>query len=83
MTLFLIIPTITSTILLTTGHVDVITFGGSYSGALSAWFRTKYPNLAIAAVASSAPVEALLDFYQYQDVVTASLGTSTYVCEYA
>ena len=33
-----------------------ITVGGSYPGALSAWFRYKYPHLAIAAIASSAVI---------------------------
>jgi len=51
----------------------VITFGGSYSGALTAWFRLKYPQITIASVASSAPVNAVLDFYQYLQVVDQSL----------
>jgi hypothetical protein len=58
---------------------QVVTFGGSYAGAMSAFFRTKYPNLAVAAVASSAPVEAKVDFFEYQDVVAASLGTASNV----
>lgn len=36
-----------------------ITIGGSYPGAMSAWFRYKYPHLTIGAIASSAVVQAI------------------------
>jgi len=52
----------------------VITFGCSYSGALAAWFRMKYPTVTIASVASSAPVQAVLDFWKYNDVVNNSFA---------
>jgi len=54
----------------------VVTFGGSYSGSLSAWMRQKYPNLVDIAYASSAPVFAKLDFPEYFQVVTESVGTT-------
>uniref|UniRef100_UPI00358EA12B thymus-specific serine protease-like n=1 Tax=Myxine glutinosa TaxID=7769 RepID=UPI00358EA12B len=51
-----------------------ISFGGSYPGSLSAWFRLKFPHLVFAAVASSAPVRAQLDFQDYNKVVANSLS---------
>lgn len=39
-----------------------VAFGGSYPGSLAAWFRLKYPHMVHAAVASSAPVRATVNF---------------------
>ncbi|KAJ2385606.1 hypothetical protein H4S02_004246 [Coemansia sp. RSA 2611] len=47
--------------------------GGSYSANLAAWMRLKYPELIHAAYASSAPVRAEVDFYQYDQVVGQAL----------
>ncbi|XP_047589885.1 thymus-specific serine protease [Lutra lutra] len=50
-----------------------ICFGGSYAGSLAAWARLKFPHLIFASVASSAPVRAVLDFSEYNEVVSRSL----------
>uniref|UniRef100_A0A0R3RVF7 Serine protease K12H4.7 n=1 Tax=Elaeophora elaphi TaxID=1147741 RepID=A0A0R3RVF7_9BILA len=43
-----------------------ITFGGSYSGNLAAWAREKHPQNIRAAVASSAPLQAKLNFKEFE-----------------
>ena len=57
-----------------------VTFGGSYSGALSAWFRELYPNITVGAVGSSGPVLAKVDFFEYLQVVENSLRTYSNDC---
>ncbi|XP_072704820.1 thymus-specific serine protease [Ciconia boyciana] len=54
-----------------------VCFGGSYAGALAAWARLKFPHLVSAAVASSAPVRAQVDFAGYNRVVSAALSSPT------
>jgi len=57
-----------------------IPYGGSYAGSLSAWFREIYPDITFAAIGSSGPVEAEVDFYGYLQVVQASLRTYSDEC---
>ncbi|CAJ0569492.1 unnamed protein product, partial [Mesorhabditis spiculigera] len=42
-----------------------ITFGGSYPGSLSAWFRETYPEMTIGAVSTSSAVNTRVDYYGY------------------
>ncbi|KAL5060325.1 hypothetical protein RYX36_031929 [Vicia faba] len=51
----------------------VVVIGGSYGGMLAAWFRLKYPHIAIGALASSAPILQFLDLvspYTFTNIVT-------------
>lgn len=58
----------------TENNVKWITFGGSYPGMLSTWSRLLHPNVIYGSVANSAPVQPLLDFYQYYSKVAEDLG---------
>ncbi|CAG2100981.1 unnamed protein product [Medioppia subpectinata] len=59
---------------LSIGGSKWVVFGGSYAGNLAAWFREKYPNIAVGAIASSAPVRAAVDAMEYLGVTSESLG---------
>ncbi|KAL2096293.1 hypothetical protein ACEWY4_008441 [Coilia grayii] len=57
-----------------------VVFGGSYPGSLAAWFRLKYPHLAHAAIATSAPIHATVNFPEYLEVVWRSLASYSSEC---
>ncbi len=44
---------------------DWIVVGGSYPGALSAWFKSKYPDHAVGAWSSSGVINAIKDFKSF------------------
>ncbi|XP_015582304.2 probable serine protease EDA2 isoform X2 [Ricinus communis] len=51
-----------------------IVFGISYSGALSAWYRLKFPHLTCGSVASSAVVLAVYNFTEFDQQIGESAG---------
>ena len=57
-----------------------IAYGGSYPGALSAWFRYKYPHLTAGAVASSSVIHAISDFGEFDHQVYLSMMKSGEKC---
>jgi hypothetical protein len=58
----------------------VIVIGGSYPGALSAWFREKYPHLTTASWASSGVVHPIEDFKAFDGQVFADLNNTSEEC---
>lgn len=53
-----------------------VTFGGSYPGMLAGWSRLHHPELIHASVASSAPVHAKLDMFEYNDALAHAYTVS-------
>ncbi|CAD7093607.1 unnamed protein product [Hermetia illucens] len=51
----------------------VILVGGSYSATMVTWFSRLYPNLVNGAWASSAPLQAKVDFVEYKEVTGQSI----------
>ena len=49
-------------------------FGGSYPGALSSWYRFKYPEMSVGSLSSSGVVNCIVDYYQFDQQVSAAIG---------
>lgn len=62
---------------------QTVVVGGSYPGALSAWFRNLYPQIAIASWASSGVVEPIVDFWPFDNQVYLSSVKSGEACPLA
>ena len=50
--------------------------GGSYPGALAAWYRLKFPHLSVGSHSSSGVVKAILDFTQFDEQVARTAGAT-------
>ncbi|XP_025829654.1 putative serine protease K12H4.7 [Agrilus planipennis] len=59
---------------------SVVAIGGSYSATLATWLRIKYPHFVDIAYASSAPLNAKEDFYEYHEVVNDNLVLASSTC---
>lgn len=57
-----------------------ISVGGSYAGAMSAWFRSKYPHLTVGAIGSSGVVLAVENFKQFDEQIYQSALKSGQEC---
>ncbi|CBI18675.3 hypothetical protein VitviT2T_016832 [Vitis vinifera] len=61
----------------------VVVFGGSYGGMLAAWFRLKYPHVAIGALASSAPIlqfDDITPWSSFYDAVSQDFKEASLNC---
>ncbi|KAH7671870.1 Peptidase S28 protein [Dioscorea alata] len=61
----------------------VVVFGASYGGMLAAWFRLKYPHIAMGALASSAPIlqfDKIVPWTGFYDAVSQSYKDESMNC---
>ena len=58
----------------------VVTFGGSYSGATSAWFRMAYPHVTHASISSSGVVNAIVNFTAFDEQVAEAIDRPKQGC---
>ncbi|XP_057483914.1 uncharacterized protein LOC130770446 [Actinidia eriantha] len=64
-------------------HSPIIVIGGSYGGMLAAWFRLKYPHIALGALSSSAPILYFDDITPqngYYSIVTKDFKEASESC---
>jgi hypothetical protein len=54
--------------------------GGSYPGALSAWFKSEYPFHTIGAWSSSGVIQAIKDFNQFDKSLFTAMSKSGEAC---
>lgn len=55
---------------------QVVVIGGSYPGALSAWFKSQYPDLAVASWSSSGVINAIENFSDFDlDIFITTLDS--------
>lgn len=59
---------------------EVLVIGGSYPGAMAAWFRERYPHLTIGAWSSSGVVNPIIDFWQFDEQTYTSSAKSGATC---
>ena len=57
-----------------------IAVGGSYSGALSAWFKNQYPGYLLGAWSSSGVIRAVADFAKFDESLYYSTLKSDDLC---
>ncbi|KAG4068454.1 hypothetical protein HA402_004794 [Bradysia odoriphaga] len=59
---------------------SVIVVGGHYSASLAVWFRQKYPHLSTGAWASSAPLLARVNHFEYKELSGAAFRSAGQDC---
>ena len=59
----------------------VVATGCSYAGASACWLRTAHPDVIDASISGSGPIKAKLDFYEYDQSISRTLGALSPECQ--